>query len=505
MRISIGNKRLEDKPVSQREKGRYFKDLSFKTGEFRNSDFKQIIGQGLTITYLFKDKEFDRSNNYMSVNYVGTQFICVDVDGCDVPPTDFVENIRYKPSIVHTTFSNLTERKNYKYCYHLLYFFDDIIYGEDNFNMVFHMLTDDYYSFVDKDCKDCHRVIFTSNSSFSDYVYRDYDLTYKVDDFIKKKYDDISDFFSSSTEKEYCKKTVSQDKSTISSINLSSETKILQEDNKFSLNDGFWNDLYSLKRSGFIEKYSMTYPYFRETCVDQDKYVNGYADLRDMDYYDVPTSRWRWDVKNNRPYIPKVEKGNRNKMLWVDAVCLMKIKPDITREHLIYLLIAEVYKNFDNEDEQMSNWFIVNKAKEVWDKIDNLNARPLKKSFKIDKHYWLEKGYTNQDWLLVSKIIMKEMRCQDFGDMYDLSLTVEQNVAMFCEYDIKTTKRTLVKWCEENDIPYETDKQRRDRMVMAVFNEEPCRSSREIAALCEQMGIKVSHATVVKIIEKYGD
>ena len=143
MKISIGNKRLDDKPVSEEKKGSYFKDLSFRTGDVRNSDFKQIIGQGCTITYLFKDNVFNRSNSYMCNNYVGTQFICVDVDECDIKPLDFVENIRYKPSIMHTTFSNLTARKNYKYCYHLVYFFDGIIYGEDDFNMVFHMLTED--------------------------------------------------------------------------------------------------------------------------------------------------------------------------------------------------------------------------------------------------------------------------------------------------------------------------------------------------------------------------
>ena len=94
------------------------------------------------------------------------------------------------------------------------------------------------------------------------------------------------------------------------------------------------------------------------------------------------------------------------------------------------------------------------------------------------------------------------MRCQDFGDMYNLSLTIEENVDMFREYDIKTTKRTLVKWCRENDIPYETDKQRRDRMVMELYREDTSRSSREIADLCRKMGVQVSHSTVRKIVEK---
>lgn len=88
MKISISNKQLDAKPGKQ-EMGKYFNGLTFKTYNFNPNDFKSIIDKGFTITYLFKDNEFDRSNHYMSFNYIGTQFICVDIDGCNIPSLGF--------------------------------------------------------------------------------------------------------------------------------------------------------------------------------------------------------------------------------------------------------------------------------------------------------------------------------------------------------------------------------------------------------------------------------
>lgn len=90
MRISIGNKRLNDKPNTQQGKTRYFKGLKFKTEDFTNDQIRELTGNGTTITYLYRDDIFDRGNHYMSDNYLGTQFICVDIDKCDLTPTDFV-------------------------------------------------------------------------------------------------------------------------------------------------------------------------------------------------------------------------------------------------------------------------------------------------------------------------------------------------------------------------------------------------------------------------------
>lgn len=444
MRISIGNKPLTEKPETPYEKGMYFKDLKFKTGNFSNQTVRDIIGGGFTMTYLFKDDEFDRNDHYMSDNYLGTQFICVDIDRSDIPPEEFIEHVQYGPSVVHTTFSNLTERKDYKYCYHLLYFFDEIIYGENNFNDVFSLLTDDYNEHVDRQARDCHRVMFTSNSSLYNYKYIDCGITHKVKDFISDSYDDINDLFKVEHDNnERDKTSVAHKLYTLSTIykEINDLSPIRQGTDSFNLDSQFVKDMFSMSRGEFVCHYSGIYPYITETYIDPKRYMNGYVDLRNEEYYVVPTSRFRWDAERQKPHIPKIREGFRSTMLWLDIICFMKIIRGITAEHLVYLATTEVYRNFDNSDRQLTNNFIINKCKEVWSNIDNIHVKPVRKTFKIDRNYWLAKGMDN--WLSIINHIRRQMKCDDFESLYDCALTVEQNIGIFKDYGVKTTVKTL--------------------------------------------------------------
>lgn len=499
MKITVGNKPLDHKPPKSKA-GNYFNDIIFKTGNFSNEAIKKIIDNGYTITYLYKDNEFDRSNHYMSKNYLGTQFICVDIDRCDMPPNEFVRHVKYQPSILHTTFSNLTEIKDYKYCFHLLYFFDEIIYGEDNFRNIFNLLTDDYKEHVDKQARDCHRVIFTSNSSLPDYEYKDYGITYKVSDFIKEDYDDIDNLFELRHEDDEWDKISGADISNIPSNNILDKTD-LSQDTTFILDKQFFNDMYSMKRSEFIYHYSSTYPYLTETYIDPGRYKNGYVDLRHEEYYVVPTAQFRWDAERQKPYIPKIIEGSRTKMLWYDILCFMKIVPDITKEHLVYLATTEVYRNFDNGDKQLDNMFIINKCKEVWNNIDFIKVKPMKKSFKIDKNYWLERGMDN--WLSITNYIRKQMKCIDFENLYDCSITLEQNIKEFKKFGVVTTPKTLKTWLDGNGIPYITDKEVRYEHVLKIFEENKSRSSRELEQLCKEQGVEISYRTIQRLLKKH--
>lgn len=496
MKLTLANKKLNQKPQTDLEKGKYFKDIQFKSGNFQISDLEKIVGNGYTITYLYKDKMFNRSNSYMKNNYYGTQFICVDIDSCEIEPKTFVESIKYKPTVLHTTFSNLTAQKGFKYCFHLLYCFDEVIEGENNFNKVFESITEDYKQYVDKNAKDCHRVIFTSNSNLEGYEYIYYGNTYNVTDFIQNT-DEIDTFFNQDNN---CLKNDSLNIS-ISSNNISKESKNRQTKikvkNDFKLENEFFNDLNTLERSAFIDKYSDRYIYVTETLIPNEMYIDGYADLRNTNYYIVPSAQYRWN--GEKMEVTKIKNGMRNTILWMDAIAFMNIIPNITKEHLVYLLVKEVYMHFINADGQMNNWFIVNKAKEVWNNIDTLDCKPIKKSFKIDKNYWLQRGYNN--WLEVARIIRKQMKDNDFGSMYDFTLTVEQNIKIFKEYGIKTKKQTLIKWLKDNGLDYVTDKDQRNQMIIDLYNENNSRSSREIENLCRENGIKVGKDTILKVIK----
>ena len=267
------------------------------------------------------------------------------------------------------------------------------------------------------------------------------------------------------------------------------------------MDEEFFNDLNSLERSEFIEKYSNIYPYITQTEVSRDMFINGYADLRNTNYYIVPSSQYRWNIKEGKAVIDKIQNGHRTTLLWIDAIAFMKIIPNITKEYLVYLLVTEVFRNFMNGDGQLNNWFIVNKAKEVWNNIDMLSINPIKKSFIIDKNYWLLQGYNN--WLEVARIIRKQMNDEDFGELYDFSKTVEENVELFKEYGVNTTKKTLIKWLDNNHFNYVTNKQYRDEMVIYFYNEDNKRSSRDIEKLCKENNIKVGKDTILKIISNY--
>ena len=499
MQITIANKRLNNKPYTQKEKGTYFKDLRFKQGNFKVEDLNKIIGNGYTLTYLYKDCEFVRDNGYMVNNYVGTQFICIDVDECDIPPASFIEKIKYIPTVVHTTFSNLSERKDYKYCYHLLYCFDEIIYGEENFQLVFNKLCEDYRDKVDEQAKDCHRVIFSSNSSLPHYEYYASNIEYKVNDFIKEEtYDDLNSFFGEYKDNG-CDKNSVADISLTSSLNISEETKVSQ-DTSFTLDKQFFYDMNTMKRSEFIYTYSSTYPYITETYIDPERYENGYVDLRNDEYYVVPTAQFRWNADTQRAEIPKTKIGTRNTMMWLDALCFMKIVPNLTKEYLVYLLTTEVYRNFDNSDKELTNQCIIDKCKEVWNNNGKYIAKPIRKMFKIDKDYWRERGMDN--WLSITNYIRKIMKCEDMGSLYDPSLTIEGNITMFKEFGLNTTPKSLKAWLDVYGIPYQTNKDVRNELVLKLYDEDNTRSCRDIEELCKQNNISVSYRTILRLLKR---
>ena len=126
MKITVANKKLSAKPQGDQEKRDYFNGLVLSTKEIEIGQLKEIVSDGITISYVYRDQEFSRRSGYMKDNYVGTQFIVVDIDNCDKSPDDFVSSIKYRPTVFHTTFSNLTEAKDNKYCFHLIYIFNDI-------------------------------------------------------------------------------------------------------------------------------------------------------------------------------------------------------------------------------------------------------------------------------------------------------------------------------------------------------------------------------------------
>lgn len=499
IKISVSNKRLDKKPPKWLY-GKYFDGLRFETNDYDRIQLKDLIDNGYSLTYVFKDNEFERKDSYMTNFYVGTQFIVVDIDKCDIPPSEFILKIKHKPSIYHTSFGNLTKEKDYKYCYHLIYVFDKIIYGKENYKKMYYTLAEDYWDFTDKQARDCLRVFFSTSSVIPNYEYKDFNITYRVNDFLSE--DDNKE---NKENKEKWVKTCSSYISQNSFNNKQGDTKNYPTEkktgkNRFELEERFFLDL-NMKRRDFIEKYECIYPYVNTTQIDPSRFQGGYVDLRNEDYYIIPSSRWYYDKETQKVHVPKVQIGRRTNKLLVDALMFIKIVPNITKEYLVFLLIKEVYTHFDNSDGQFTNDYIIDIAKSAWKKSGDIRLEPTKKSFKVDTGYWKELGYDN--WLKVANVVRQQIRSDDIGSLYDLEQSLEDNHILLKENGVKICKRGLLKWLKKNDIPYFTNKDKRNRMIIKTYEEDTSRSSRVIAKICNENGIDVGYRTVQNVINDY--
>ena len=486
MRITVANKPVKgDKPRTKLESKTYFNNLQFHSETISPEEFESIVGNGYTISYTYKDNKFYRKDDYTKNNYVGTDYIVIDVDSIIIDPETFISGIKYKPTLYHTTFSNLTSYKGYKYCYHLVYCLDEFITGEDNFRTLFYLLSKDYWEKVDKKAKDCHRCIFTSNSELPNYQYRYLGRIYSPSELLK---DVDLNTIKLEVEKAY-------------SVNKNSKTKDKKQlEDKFSLEKDFYDDLYSSSWEEIIVKYSTNFKFWISTKIDPSRYQNGYVDLRNDEYYTVPSWKLIYDKKEGKAIIPKVKNGHRNNMLWQDALAFMAIIPDITKENLVYCLIRTVYHHYDYEynNDRITTTDIIQKAREAWNGTYTKN--PTKKKFKINTIEYKKQGRT--DWIKISNEIRRDMKDNDFGSLYDFNASVEDNLKVFHEQGLKTKKNTLIKWLKDKGYDYFTDKDERNKLVIELYKENPNRSSREIEKLCKERGIKVKDKTISTIINR---
>jgi hypothetical protein len=369
----------------------------------------------------------------------------------------------------------MTAEKHYKWCFHLLYVFDEVIYGENYFNAFFDTLAEDIP--YDNQARDPHRCIFTSNTALPNYVCRETGFIYSTSK-LKKYIDDNPNIYpvTNSRKKKGSKK---------------------EHDYKVTINETFLSDFKNMERRDFIKKYMTIFPYTTETYIDPSLYNNGYADLRNTPYYTVPSAKSYWNKELKSLVDIKVIKGHRNAMILPDTLAFMKIFPNMTIEHLIYCLACQTYKYYDNSDGKMTMCpdFILHTATRVYQNPEKYDFEPyIRKKFKIDQQYWIDRGH--YDWLEVTNIIRRMMKDDDLGSMYDFSKTLEENLKDFRSAGLNTSRRTLMQWLKDKGYDYCTDKDMLKMKVRELHYIQPELTFREIA---KETGI--SPATVCRYLK----
>ncbi len=401
------------------------------------SEFISLVKQGYCFCQCFNTKtEVFGVSEKRDSNFESAQMVFVDIDGCQIPMSEFVGKLSEQPTVAYTTPNNHTEQSNWLYRFRLCYLFKEPITTVEAYGMV-------YDGIMELICKDIPSFIMNDNcgrkasqqfggNALSDCELIENSIVYSLSNFPFQN-NNVSSFLSL----------------LISNGNTNTDKEdIVVTDNEFV------NDMDCLSPYVLLGKYKDRYQYFDHTELE---FENGYA-LIPKDYQEIYRS-WFMDkiVKNNGEVlkiakIKKIrDKNSRRYKLFVAGLIMKKIMPTITYEHLLYNLVYEVYHYYDNSDKVLNSTTLKGIAKGIiqipYESIQFKSK--CKKKFVVDKSFCAEYGIKANSY---KNTVRKMLKDEEIGSVYDCSMSVIENLNLLNGMGIKVGRTKIYEWCRENGI-----------------------------------------------------
>lgn len=440
--VSISTQSYSDKNLIK------WNSVEYQRQSITVEEFARLIKKGHCFCHSFKTKEqvFGLSEK-KDRNFLSADMVFIDIDDSDVEMNDFVGRLYKKPTLYYTTPNNRTEKSNYKYRFRLCYLFSLPIYTVETY----HSLYDGIAESIKKDIQEveikdnCGR---TPSQQFSGNAKVDCELHITDNVF------SFSDFPSQNNNVSFPSSLlISNGNPATTQKKDSGEVKDM--DGITIADKDFICDVNSLSPYVLMDKYRTKYQYFTHTELH---YQNGYA-LIPSDYQEIFRQTYRTSfIKNSGDEIKffavkNLRDGdNRRKKLYIAALIMKKIMPNITFEHLLYNLICERTYYYDNSDRVLSNKVLANIAQNVVKmplEDIRLQSKQRKKKFEIDKSYCALHGISPN---AMKNKVRKLLNDEEIWNVYDTSLSVTKNLAAFKEMGINIGKSKLYQWCKENGI-----------------------------------------------------
>ena len=464
MKISISNKQFTSKPTNV---GAEFYIVKFETKAINYNDFKTIIEEGYALSCNCKDEVYPYVNYDKALNYKGVQYVLIDIDECELTYDEIVQNMEFKPSFAHTSYSHMSPSKGGKNCYHFYFILNEEIKTIKDYNFYFHKFSKSIEKIIDKRVTLPYRLVFTNHKSNSNFELIDNQIVYNIDDLSIMNCD-----------------VVNEENTDDLSIEVEEEESNFQKDIKL------------LKRSELIEKYKDVINYHRATQIEVEDNVS-FINLEGVEYYEV-FNKLKFDNINKKSIKNKVKIGKRHHQLFLDAIQLKAINTNITLDELVFALIYEVYNFYDNSDNELTNKVIIATAKSVMN--GEYIATQSKKKTKVNRKFFKNFIGKQQE---KSGIARRDKKDSEIGEMIDLNLTFEENLKMLKENNIKIEKRRLIEFYNRHNLPILSIKERRNERIIEIYTNNSTLSVREIANKLKEEGMKVSKSTVATIINEY--
>ena len=336
--------------------------VKYRTLKLDIDGLAKYIREGYCFTHTFtrhgRDGYFTCKEKTIA-NFNHTNTIFIDVDDSNKSAVDFYNTISPQPTILYTTPSNVTNAKNR---FRLVYVFESAIRSNDEYKhqvakiagSIKERIADFTFDYTSVNCSqqmggngkaDC--ILLRSNKIFS---FSDFE---KWNDCIQSAY-----------------KKEKKNDITNRNADIKTEKDVEIKDQQFI--DEFFSIDSAECAMLFLKKYEKKYPIYERTQVNPD---TPYIDLNNDNYIEI--SRRYYVLKDeygvNHSIPIKIKEGNRERLLFSNALLRLKMNPMMSFENLLYAMVYERQYWIDNSDGEFTNYILYKVAKGAYLKRDAYN------------------------------------------------------------------------------------------------------------------------------------
>ena len=427
--------------------------LRYQTVQLDIDGLEDYIRKGYCFTHTFKDVSADGSfgcKEKTIKNFKSTNTVFLDIDNSSLTAQEFYTSVTPKPTLMYTTPSNVTGVQNR---FRLVYLYKDSILSNEAYKKEVQKISTGIGKIISdfsfdstsvnasqqmggNGTQDC--LLLKSYNIFNFNTFKEYEgcssTTYK-----KEERNDISN-----------RKAVSYEKNEIKIVDKEFEREF------WELTDN--ESVYKL-----LNKYKCKYPLYDATQVDENKpyiFLDNYIEISRR-YYVVKD-----DNGHNRAIPVKIKEGNREKILFKNALLRLKINPNMSFENLLYAMVYERSYWIDNSDGEFTNRTLYKIAKGAFIKREQYSgiksvtegqkkrrARCNKNGFKVNPAYCEKYGVSVRT---MANIMRRDIANETILENYDFEKSVKENSRLLKENKIKpNSERRLYEfknWCKENGI-----------------------------------------------------
>ena len=423
-------------------------DFIFNELEFTIDSFIDDVKKGYAFAYRFKFNRPFKTTDKKNTTFSSTKIIAFDIDHNPIPMYEHIEQMSFKPTIAYTTPQN----KTLPYRFRLIYCFDEYITSIDEYTRIYYKLLKlNNIKKLKDDCMKSVAQYFNGNADKDIEVYKSEQI-YKINEInelepnkesiiqIKNK-NDIQINPNDTNVVETDKYQQLKQKS-INQIKIENDIQINPNDTNIIFDNVFLSDFYSMTRRAFLLKYN----FFLLDAKRESELVE--IDCRHSSY---PSDYVRVPIKYRNRRLSKkhirFKDGElRHKYIHIAALVFRKLNPSITAEQLLYLLVDEIYNNYDNTDRKFDQEYMIKLTKQVLNEpIELLNEMQMHDlpKYKVSKEFCAS---TFQSAIAVSNQIRREQHYKQIDQYFDPTKTQKANLEILHNNNVQCSIATLKRY-----------------------------------------------------------